>query len=179
MRGPSASRASTAVAVVSAIVAILAVILPGVGLGQPTTSHGGSPSDVFMQTQAAPEACAEVPAGSLLAMPQELDLAVTSHVLAYFTFEWTGLDAKEFGALNLALDGVGIDQQYKFTGRESRINPNGTVMWSFPNVAPGTHTVAVFTAVDDLDLIDSDEDSRLAAGLQNCALTVFVIPVAE
>jgi hypothetical protein len=174
MRGLSASRASTAVAVVTAIVGVLTMIgFAGLGIGQPTFSHGGPPSEVFMQTQAAPEACAEVSAGSVFAMPQEIELTATSHVLAYFTFEWTGLDRGEFGLLNLVLDDVGAGSNYEF--RRARINPNGTVMWSFPNIAPGTHTVSVYAAVDRLGHTESD----LVAGLENCALTVFVMPVAS
>jgi hypothetical protein len=179
MRRLAVRRTATAGALGAIITVVALMAFPSVGIGDPTTSHGGSPSDVYMQTEPAPEPCAEVPADGTTAMPQDIQLAVPSHVLAYFTFEWSGLDAHEFGLLNLVLDGSGPGPNYEFTPANPRINPNGTVMWSFPNVPPGTHTVAVYAAVDDLDPIPggSGQDSGLFAALENCALTVFVIPV--
>jgi len=56
MRRLTASRAWAAVAVVAAIVAVLAVMFPGLGFGQTTSSHGGMPSEVFMQTHVLPRA---------------------------------------------------------------------------------------------------------------------------
>jgi hypothetical protein len=158
------------VTVVAVIVAVLAVMV-GVGIGQPTTSHGGTPTDVYMRTQAAPEPCMEPNADGVTAFPQEFELAANSHVLAYFTFEWTRLDRGEYGLLHLELDGSGPGGDSEF--RPGRIDSNGTVMWSFPNVAPGPHTVAVYAAVTRYR-----GSSDLLAGLENCALTVFVIPAA-
>jgi hypothetical protein len=112
---------------------------------------------------------------SVTAFPLEIDVAVTSHVLAYFTFEWTGLDRGEVGLLNLVLDGTGPGSQYDFAKTRARINPNGTVMWSFPNVGQGRHTVAVFAWVDRIGSIGTPD---LLAGLENCSLTVFVMPSA-
>ena len=187
MRRPSVPRASTAIAVVAAIVAVLAVMFPGLGFGQTSGSHGGVPSDVYMQTQDSSEDvfCADVPADGVTAMPQQFELAGTSHVLAYFTFEWEGLDAREFGVLHLELDGVpSTTSEYEFTAPhamfKSNETVNGTVMWSFSNVAPGTHTVAVYAAVDDLDPLPgaTGQDSDLFANLGNCALTVIVTPAA-
>ena len=157
-----------------AAAAVVVLVLPGlVAIGAPTTSHGGTPSDVFMKTQPAPEACAEdINPDSRTVFPLEIEVAATSHVLAYFTFEWTGLTRGEVGGLNLILDGGGGSEQYDFAQNRT-INPNGTVMWSFPNVAQGTHTVAVFAVVSR---ISGAPD--LIAGLENCALAVFVNPVA-
>jgi hypothetical protein len=164
-----------------AIVTLLAlVVLPGVGIGDPTVSHGGSPSDVYMRTEPAPEPCAEVPADGMTAFPQEIEVQVPSHVTAYFTFEWSGLDAREVGLLNVVLDDVGPGPNYEYTPTASRANPNGTVSWSYPNVQPGMHTVGVYAAVDDLDRLPggTGQDGELFAALENCALTVFVVPVA-
>ena len=159
------------------LVAVLAVtVVPGVGIGAPTTSHGGSPSDVYMKTQPAPEECVEnINPDSVTAFPLEIEVAATSHVLAYFTFEWHGLDRGEAGLLNLVLGGTGSDSQYDFARTEPRINTTGTVMWSFPNVAPGTHTLAVFAWIDQVGSIGTPD---LLAGLENCSLTAFVMPVA-
>lgn len=182
MRRPSAMKPSTAVAVVAAIVAVLAVMFPGLGIGQPTTSHGGTPSDVFTKTQpahASGAGCVEdVNPDSVTDFPLQIEVATTSHVLATFTFEWFGLERGEVGGLNLVLDGVGPGAEYDFVAPEApraRVNPNGTVMWSFPNVEPGTHTVAVFAVVNQLGSIG---DPDLGAGLENCSLTAFVMPVA-
>jgi hypothetical protein len=180
MRRRAVPRTVTAGAVGAIITLLALVAFPGIGIGDPTASHGGPPSDVYMQTEPAPEPCARVPADGMFAMPQVIELAIPSHVVAYFTFEWSGLNAREFGLLNLVLDGVGPGPNYEFTPTASTVNPNGTVMWSFPNVQPGTHTVAVYAAVDDVDPIPggTGQDSDLFAALENCALTVFVTPVA-
>jgi hypothetical protein len=176
MRRPSGGGVASVGALLGAIFTTVALMgLPGVGIGQPTTSHGASPSDVFMKTQPAPEACVEeINPDSVTAFPLEIDVAVSSHVFASFTFEWTGLDRGEVGGLNLVLDGTGGSEQYDFAKTRPRINPNGTVTWSFPNVAQGTHTVAVFAVVNRIGSGDPD----LLAGLENCSLTVFVAPVA-
>jgi hypothetical protein len=177
MRGIAGHRGWISAAIGTAIGAVLAVtVTAGVGIGAPTTSHGGSPSDVYMKTQPAPQACVDdINPDSVTAFPLEIDVAVTSHVLAYFTFEWTGLDRGEVGLLNLVLDGTGPGSQYDFAKTRARINPNGTVMWSFPNVAQGSHTVAVFAWVDRIGSIGTPD---LLAGLENCSLTVFVMPSA-
>jgi hypothetical protein len=158
---------------VAAVLAVLALAV-GVGIGQPVSSHGGTPSDVFMKTQPAPEACVEdVNPDSVTAFPLQIQVAATSHVLGYFTFEWNGLERGETGQLNLVLDGTGSDSQYDYARTKAPINPNGTVMWSFPNVAPGTHTLAVFAWIDQ-----TSGNPDLLAGLENCSLTAFVMPVA-
>lgn len=177
MMASNRHRARILVVVGMTIATLFAVmVFPGVGIGAPTTSHGGSPSDVFMKTQPAPEACVEnINPDSVTAFPLEIEAAATSHVLAYFTFEWTGLNRGEDGQLNLVLDGTGSGSQYDFARTRARINPNGTVMWSFPNVAPGTHTVAVFAWIDR---VGSTGDPDLLAGLENCSLTAFVVPTA-
>jgi hypothetical protein len=48
-------------------------------------------------------------------------------------------------------------------------------MWSFPSVAPATHTLAVFAWIDQTGRIG---DPDLLAGLESCSLTAFVTPVA-
>jgi len=157
------------------VAAVLVVLVfPGVGIGAPTSSHGGSPSDVYMQTQSAPESCAEVPPDSLLAFPLDFELDETSHVLAYFTFEWAGLNSHEVGSLNLVLDDVGPGPTWESTPARPRVHPSGMVMWSFPNVAPGAHTVAVYAAVDAIDPLPGGGEPFGA--LENCSMTVFVMP---
>jgi hypothetical protein len=170
-RGWTSAAIGVCVGVVFAV-----VVFPGVGMGAPTTSHGGSPSDVYMKTQPAPEECVEnINPDSVTAFPLEIEVPATSHVLAYFTFEWHGLERGEAGLLNLVLDGTGSDSQYDFARTEPRINTTGTVMWSFPNVASGTHTLEVFAWIDQVGSIGNPD---LLAGLENCSLTAFVMPAA-
>jgi hypothetical protein len=172
MRRLSASRASTAVAVVAAIVAVLAVMFPGLGFGQTTSSHGGSPSDVYTQTD--PGTCLNAVFNGQTAMEQFVDLAVPSHVVAYFTFEFARLTTHERGHISMSLDGgpeVPVEG-WRFSGTTST-HTSGTVMWTFDNVAPGHHRVNMFGRVAAIG--DTD---RSSADLNSCALTVLVSPVA-
>jgi hypothetical protein len=175
MRRLSASRASTAVAVVAAVVAVLAVAFPRLGFGQTTSSHGGSPSDVYTQTN--PNTCwSGGPSG---AMQQFFDLGAKSHVVVYFTFEWATLDTREVGHISMGLDGrpeteVPVEG-WRFSGTVST-HTSGTVMWTFDNVAPGHHRVDVFAFVSKPRFAGGNELSD--ADLNACALTVFVTPVA-
>jgi hypothetical protein len=178
MRRPTASRTSTAVAVVAAVVAVLAVMgLPGLSFGQNTAIHGGSPSDVFMLRE--DEGCAPdgVPADSVKIMPLPLELEEPSHLLVYFSFEWSSLDTREQGQVNPELDGTGDGFEWRFTGNGTAGTISGTVMSLFPNVDAGTHTVDVFAAVGLAE--GGGERGRLFANLSNCVLTVMVLPAAE
>jgi len=180
MRRLSASRASTAVAVVAAIVAVLAVMgFPGLSFGQTTFSHGGSPSDVFMRVERFPQTCDPdgVPADSVTIMPLQVEVEVRSHLLVYFSFEWSMLGSHEVGQVNPELDGAGADSLSRSTGNPTGGHIGGTLMSSFPNVDPGTHTVDVFAAVGSVP--GGGAHGRLFANLESCVLTVFVIPVAE
>lgn len=177
MMASNRNRARILVGVGVTVAMLFAVmVFPGVGIGAPTTSHGGTPSDVFMKTQPAPEECVgNVNPDSVTAFPLEIEVAAPSHVLGYFTFEWHGLERGEAGLLNLVLDGTGPGSQYDFARTSARINSTGTVMWSFPNVAAGTHTMAVFAWIDR---IGTRGDPDLLAGLENCSMTAFVMPTA-
>jgi hypothetical protein len=176
MRRPSASRASTAVAVVAAIVAVLAVMFPGLGFGQATSSHGGTPSDVYTQTD--PNTCLGASLNGQTAMEQFFDVGVQSHVVVYFTFEWARLNIRERGHISMGLDGrpeteVPVEG-WRSSGTVSS-QTSGTVMWTFDNVAPGHHRVNVFGRVA---FIGTDAPDRPFADLNSCALTVLVSPVA-
>ena len=179
MRRLSASRASTAVAVVAAIVAVLAVMFPGLGFGQTTSSHGGSPSDVYTQTTPDPgNSCLAAGPNGQTAMEQFFDIGAESHVVVYFTSEWARLNTHERGHISMGLDGrpeteVPVEG-WRFSGTVST-HTSGTVMWTFDNVAPGHHRVNVFGRVA---FIQTDASDRPSADLNACALTVFVIPVA-
>jgi hypothetical protein len=171
MRRLSASRASTPVAVVAAIVAVLAVLSPGLGLGQEVFGHGGTPTDVYTQTN--PDTCLGAGRNGQTAMVQGFDLAATSHVVVYFTAEWARLNSRQEGHISMGLDGrpeteVPVEG-WRFSGPVPRTS--GTVMWTFDNVGPGHHRVNVFGRVS------AAGDTNTSADLNACALTVLVSPV--
>jgi hypothetical protein len=175
MRRLSASRASTAVAVVAAIVAMLAVAFPTLGFGQNIFSHGGPPSDVYMQTTPDPgNTCLNASFHGQTAMEQFFDLGAESHVVVYFTFEWALLSLHERGHISMSLDGGPEvpSEGWRFSGT-ARSHTSGTVMWTFDNVAPGHHRVNAFARV----ATQGDTEDG-AADLNACALTLLVTPVA-
>jgi hypothetical protein len=174
MRRLSASRAWAAVAVVAAIVAVLAVmVFSGVGIGAPTISHGGSPTEVVMNT--VPETCTQVDreGGHLMQTPVDFDQR--SHLLVYFTSEWTAGETPVDLRLGFAV--VGVDETF-FTpvwelGKASKVPASGTVMYTLEDVPAGDYTVQVFAQTHD-----TRPATVTHAVLNHCALTVFVTPVA-
>jgi len=175
MRRLTASKAWAPVAVVAAIVAVLAVMFPGIGFGQTTSSHGGSPSDVYTQTN--PNTCLTAGPNGQIAMEQFFDLGAESLVVVYFTSEWARLNTHERAHISMGLDGrpeteVPVEG-WRSSGTVST-HTSGTVMWTFDNVAPGHHKVNVFGRVS---FIGTDA-GRPSADLNGCALTLFVTPVA-
>ena len=173
MRRLTASKAWAAVAVVAAIVAVLAVMFPGLGFGQTTSSHGGSPSDVYTQTN--PNTCLAAGPNGQTAMEQFFDLGAESHVVVYFTSEWARLNTHEVGHLSMGLDGRPEvpSEPWRFSGTVST-HTSGTVMWTFDNVASGHHRVNVLAFVSFMQ----GAAGTPSADLNGCALTVFVTPVA-
>lgn len=176
MRGLPASRASTAVAVLAAIVAVLAVMFPGPGFGQTAFSHGGPPSDVYTRTHPG-DICAELGFNTVTAMQQDFTLDVESNVLFYFTFELGALSAHETVNVEPGLDGIGAGNEWLLGGPANAstgifgTGTSGTLMWSFDHVAPGDHDVEMFARVAGGD--------NPSADMNECAFTVFVIPVAD
>ena len=110
MRRVPAPRASTAVAVVAAIVAVLAVMFPGLGFGQTNFIHGGMPTDVYtlMSEKTVPHRCEC--GRRRLVMPLQVEVEVPSHLLVYYSFELGGLDANERAQVNPNLDGGGEER---------------------------------------------------------------------
>jgi len=185
MRRLAVSRASTAVAVVAVLVAVLAVmVFPGLSFGQTNGIHGGSPSDVFMRSERFPETCDPdgVPVDGVRIMPLQVEVEVPSHLLAYFSFDWSGLESHESGQVNPVLGGAELDAfPSRYTGNATGAHMGETVMSSFPNVGPGTHTVDVSASVAAIGppFPGGGVRGRLFATLESCVLTVIVIPVAE
>jgi hypothetical protein len=169
-----ARRASTAVALVASAVAVLAVMFPGLSLGEATTSQG-VPSTVFMQRE--PGMCAMVDGTQAAVMTLDITLDGPSHLLLYFTAEWGSLNSREEGLLNPSLD---FEPPFEW-GISGHTIPRttSTVMWSFDNVPAGTHNVGVGARIEASPDTSNPPGGNPSSGLNECALTVFVIPVAE
>ena len=150
-----------------AVLAALVALTVGVGIGQPFASHGGPPSDVFMQ---GTDAVCSADNGDLMA--QELTLAEESHLLVYFTGQWFKLGVNERGYLWFRLDGTDTNLTGASPGHRDPLS-TGTLMWTFPNVGPGTHTVSAHSEVRPIP-----PRSAASADVRGCAFTVFVIPAA-
>ena len=139
--------------------------------------EGGSPSNVTTRSSAG--TCLNAGAVDRGALPGEIRLEARSHLFVSFTAEWAGLDAGEEGRLAWEVVGpAGTERSdaWSFEG-EGNLHPSGTVTWSFEAVPPGTYSVAAVASVRALGATRSETD--LSAGLENCALTVFVIPAGE
>lgn len=174
MKRAFAPRASTAVAVVAAIVAVLAVMFPGLGFGQTNSGHGTSPSDVYTQTF-DDDFCGatELNQNGQLIMDQGFTLEAESNVVVYFTFQFGFRTPRQEGLMSFGLDGASTNKEWgvaapgSTTAQFFSVRQSTTLMWSFDNVAPGVRHVQAFARV-----------STGSAGLSGCALTVLVSPVA-
>jgi len=169
-----------AAAVLGAIVALLALVaLPGLGIGVTTTSHGLTPSDVFTTTE--PEGCALVDTAGTSTMLTLVNVAATSNLLVYFSSESSGLNTNSELLLSFAVNDdtghfvVGTPFEWGLSS-SPRTHDSGTVMWSFNDVQPGDYDVLVDARVDPVP--GPHGGGNPSAVLENCALTVFVIPVA-
>ena len=187
MRQLSASRASTVIAVMAAVVSVLAVLaLPGVGIGVTTTSHGLSPTDVFTSTE--PEACADVDTfGEAPILPTQVSVSSTSNLVVYFTSEWSGFSASTELLLGFRVSddsGNEVDNtpfEWGVSLDYPRLHDSGTFMWTFDGVEPGVYSVFVDARTDPVPGPPGggNTNNNPTAGLGTCALTVFVVPVAE
>jgi len=109
-------------------------------------------------------------------------VAATSNLLVYFSTEWSGL---ETDTELLPLFSVNDDEGNFVVGtpfewglsNNPRIHDSGTVMWSFDAVQPGDYEVLFDARTDPVP--GPRGGGNPTAVLENCALTVFVIPVAE
>lgn len=181
MRRLSVPRTSTAVAIVAVIVAVLAVMFPGLGFGQTSTSHGGTPSDVFMRSERFPDTCAPIGVNTdgVTVMPLQIEVPVRSHLVAFFSFEFVGLETHESAEVDPIVSGEETQTGSRFTGNQTGSHMGEMVMSSFPDVDPGTHTVEVYAAVaGNVPLPGGSVNGSLFATLENCSLTVIVTPVA-
>ena len=172
-------------ALIGAVVAVLAVVaLPGLGIGAPTTSHGLTPSDVYTTTE--PEGCGDVDTfGVPPVLPTRVTVTEPANLLVYFTAEWAGLQASTELLLQFRIN----DDQGNFVvgtpfewgvSNDPRLHDSGTLMWSFDDVEPGAYDVFVDARTDPVPgpAGGGNTNNNPTASLGNCALTVFVNPIA-
>jgi hypothetical protein len=175
LRRLTASRTPTAVAVAATIVAVLAVMLPGLGFGQVPGIQGGSPTVVYMNKNQ--QFCATVDSFGGAVIRQDVTLEADSHLMVLYTFEWGGLNERLEGHADIALlapDGTVVDGSNEWSfpgGKTGRLS--STVHWSFENVPTGSYEVYGAARVD---AAPGGTPHVLKADLSKCALTVFVIP---
>jgi IPT/TIG domain len=140
---------------------------------------GVSPIEVFTNTE--PEICAVVGPEGGTAMPTAVTVGAQSRLLIYFTSERSGFDIHTELLVTfevLAGDNVVASTPFEWgnLGVALRGHTSGTVMWPFADVSPGNYTVRVGARVDPLP--GPLGGGTPTAVLENCALTVFVIPDA-
>jgi hypothetical protein len=170
----SVPRLSTAVSVVAVVVAIYAVMFPGLGFGQTNSGHGVSLSDVYTQTF-DDDFCGNTTLNQngQLIMDQGFTLEAESNVVVYFTFQFGFNTPRQEGLMSFGLDGANTNKEWgvaapgSITAQSFSVRQSTTLMWSFDNVAPGVRHVKAFARV-----------STGFASMSGCALTVLVSPVA-
>ena len=175
-----------AVAVLGAVLALIAVVaLPGLGIGETSTSHGVTPSDVYTTTgPPGGELCAVVDTfGVPPVLPTRVTVGVPSNLLVYFTSEWSGLEADTELLINFRVnDDSGnevVNTPFEWgVGNDPRLHDSGTLMWSFDGIEPGAYDVFVDARTDPVPGPPGggNTNNNPTAALENCALTVFVIP---
>jgi hypothetical protein len=104
-----------------------------------------------------------------------------SDLLIYSTSEFSGIDSRTELLLGFSVfDEVGLEAstpfEWGFVGNEARAHSTATVMWSFEDVPGGNYDVVLDARVDRLP--GPPDLGSPSAILENCALTVFVIPAS-
>lgn len=185
MRRFSEPRASTSVAIVASAVAILAVVFPGLGFGETISFQGGPPSNVFMNTET--NVCNgddKIGGEPVALLPTAVQVDQESDLLVYFTGTWSRPSGPESGLiLTLQVEGESVlASSAEFlnntdSGHDERsAHITGTVMWSFPDIAPGSYTASAIGVVPGFV---PGTNGQSGVNVQACALTAFVMPVLE
>ena len=148
--------------------------IPVVAIGQPTSSVGGSPSNVYTQTH--PDVCLSATNQTEVALQQEITIQSQSHVLVFFTTRWGRLGSGEEGSISFGLD---QNETFGWNMPGSHITrTTQTPMWTFADVQPGTYMVRAFANVTQSSQF-GNVGGRPSADLTECALTVFVNPAVS
>lgn len=175
------------VAVVATTVMVLGVMV-GVGIGQsvdrvgqPVTSHGGTPTDVYTSGEGGK--CLEGATGteSRALLPTAVTVTGESNLVVMFTSRWANLGLPEQGAVRFDLldaeGNVESSPQWYVGGTWTQLT-TASPIWTFRNLAAGDYTVQVNVFVSRVDPHHEFIEGRGEAGVFSCALTAFVMPVA-
>lgn len=169
-----------AAAMIGAAVAVLALVaVPAIGIGEPTTSHGGTPTDVYTTTE--PEVCAVVDVGGVSAMPTLVTVDGPSNLLVSFGSERSGIrgDNELLVTIDIFQNGTfveGTPFEWGF-GQTFKTHESGSVEWTFDGVAAGTYTVQVGARMDPAPPGPEGEGDPVAV-MENCSLRAIVSPLA-
>ena len=165
--------------VLGAVSAALVLAIPVIVVGAPTTSHGGTPSDVYTTTE--PQHCAVVDVDGVSAMPTAVTVDGTSNLLVSFSAEKSGIHGNDelLVTIDVFQNGTfleGTPFEWGF-GRTFKTHESGSVEWTFDSVAPGTYTVQVGARMDPAPPGPKGEGHPVAV-MENCSLRVIVSPIA-
>ena len=152
------------------------------------TVSGATPgaSNIQVVTTTEPEICGQVDTfGVAPVLPTRVTVPMTSNLLVYFSSEWSGLEANTELLLNFQVhddegNSVASTPFEWGVSNNPRIHNSGTVMWSFDDMAPGAYDVFVDARTDPVPgpAGGGNTNNNPSAAMENCALTVFVNPVA-
>ena len=149
------------------------------GSGLIAVSHAGPPTDVYTQTDPNDD-CATLGFHGQTALEQSFSLDAESDVVVYFSFEVGLRNAHQEAEISFGLDGSSPPPEPEWgvsAPRSVNVEPYGvrqsnTLMWTFEHVAAGEHRVEAFARV-----VDRRGRPNPIAGMNGCAMTVFVAPV--
>jgi hypothetical protein len=157
------------------------VMFPGLGIGETTTSHGLTPTDVFSTNGPGvnnePSVCNPDPDSKIgtqpvSVLPTAVHVGQDSLLVAYFTSTWS-VPSGSLDELVLGLRIEGGDSSPDSITHTGNGHGVGTIMWSFPNVPAGDYTVE---ATAHLAGAPGTSSKQSGVNLQACSLTVFVVP---
>lgn len=115
----------------------------GIAFGLSSTSHSGTPTDVYMTTD--PDVCHGDRIGTedVTLLPTTVEIGQQSHVLVYFASMWSGFELDSTLVQRVEIfDGNGFAEVSPgFSVSPGQVHDSGTIMWTFHDVDPGTYTV--------------------------------------
>lgn len=157
-----------------AVTMLVVVSFPVLGIGEPTTSHGGTPSDVFT---AVDPTCATPGMRQREALSTPVTVGELSNVIVSFAAEWA-LDPGVEGLLTFDLGNAetGWFTDFEWGVPGSRMHVTQSVSWTFGDIPSGDYNAIAYARVDPMPL--GPGGGRASAVLDSCALTVLVVPVA-
>lgn len=160
---------------------VFVLTVAGVAFGVSTTSHGGTPTDVYTATD--PGVCQKgedkIGIEQLEMLPMTVTVGQESHLVTYLGGMWSGFSPDSTLILWIEIvNENGSRLSPGFSAVPGPVHNSGTVMWTFENVDPGTYTVQGLVALFPQrgTFVPHGETTFTGANIQNCALTVFVNP---